>query len=198
MEIKDYVGITLGTMAAIISFWQARRTSHQVSSAIVMKFLEEYSSQEMRDAITEMEEFYSKESQLIGQLNMLLASCYNQKIVEEHLALLHSISNDYCVSHEKAIGRSRSKIAWFFHKAWRLYNHGFINKRTLKTILSLDGHRVFVTVACPLTLAIRFSKIHNGNIETYLKDHNVLWYRKSADFSHKRKKLFIITTKGNK
>ena len=182
MDLKDSVGLILGATALVISLYQAQKASQTLLAGIVIMFLDEYSSPEMRAALDSLEQFYTKEPELVRQLNSLFASCYDRNIISNECSELHALAEKYCTAHEDAIGKSRSKVAWFFNKAWRLHRHGFIDKRTLRTIYGLDGAKTFLKVACPLTLAIRFAKIHKGESRSYLKDPSVLWYKGAAAY----------------
>ena len=192
MDPKDTIGLLLGAAALAITYYQARKTSQALLAGIVTKFIDEYSHQDMRESLDALETFESAQGPLLSHLMNLFAGCYDAKLLPSQTADLAKLAADYRVKHEKSLGPHRSRVAWFFSKAWRLYNQGFIDKRTLNIIFGLDGARTFVKVACPLTLAIRFSKIHKGDISHYLRDEKVLWYKDAS--SHIDAQTSTITT----
>lgn len=163
----------------LINVYQARNGRQASMAGIMFQFLEQYSNTEMLVSLAELRRFRAENSELLSDLTCLYKCIYqdaelSEKVIESAQA--------YVNKHETAVGcegisEHRAKVAWFFSKAWRLRKYKFIDEKTMRTICSLDGAGAFLDVACPLTLAIRFVKIHNLDVRAFRLDPNVQWYR---------------------
>jgi hypothetical protein len=155
------------------NLYQIRKFSKTFLAETLLGFLNDYSSKEMRDSFDAITKFSAENPELIEQLRTIYFCCNRAKPLEEqHI----ETARGYVTKFEGFVGMHRSRIAWFFNKAWRLEKHGFINRRTLATICGLDGARIFIESVCPMTLAIRLAKIHQGDAKKFLRNPSVKWY----------------------
>jgi hypothetical protein len=169
-------------LLAIFTYMQVRHISRNQKNLNYIKFLDEYAKPKMRLAFREIEKFYKDNDLLCSQLNSIF-ECSKQKTPLDSSKI--EAASEYLLKHEHIVEEHRARIAWFFHKAWKMYCYGFIDENTMQWVCKLDGAKTFINIVCPLTLAIRLSRIHKGDIHSFHQDENVLWY---TNFELKQKK----------
>lgn len=178
------VGVTavltlITTAMASIAYIQARISRNQNLTAILLQFLDTYSSDKMLESLAELRNYRNNNSEDLEHLRCLYRCTYNDTKISEKTIEVAKIYNEEKEPNvgRGGIGEHRARVAWFFSKIWRLNRYEFLNNKTMKTLCSLDGVGVFLEVAVPLTLAIRYVKIHNCDEVAFKRDPNVQWFR---------------------
>lgn len=165
--------------AAYAAYRQAKIAQNQSLTSLLLSFLDTYSSKEFLASLAELRNYKQEHKEQLNHLSDLYKCIYQKSSISEQTRIEAERYVSLCENTVgcEGISEHRARLAWFYSKIWRLHRYGFLTKDVMKTLCSLDGTGAFLDVAVPLTLAIRYVKIHNGDEVSFRKDPNVGWYR---------------------
>ena len=138
--------VAIGTLAftAIIAFasWRAAAASRQSAEAakksseaqLLSQFLNEYASEEMREALRWLRDVEVKKPEVLS---------LSPEIIQTRPTLWQIADSE-----------QRRRVHYYFKRAYRLHEHGFLSVRSLELIIDSNGYRLLFDVVKPLSLAV--------------------------------------------
>jgi uncharacterized membrane protein YeiB len=128
------ISVFLASAALVISALSYRHAEHAAQAQTVAKFLEEYATREMADALTQMALLKSTEWEEVLMVDRRVPD----KVTTEAMCKFLLTTKD--------VKHARRRVLHFFKKAYQLYEIGYLSKKSMSIITDLSGYRLLFDV----------------------------------------------------
>lgn len=167
-----YTVLTLGILVA--TAWAAKVQKNAAVANLLTTFLQQYSTKQMDDDLKRLRAFYddSATRNILYSLSALTSDpCIMNRQAED-------AARYYMNHHEQELGEARRNVDFYFERAYRLHQRGYLPKWEFLLIANTSAKQLLLDVVRPLSLAVSLIKLHDGNWDTYRSAlTGYEWYR---------------------
>ncbi|HRK64014.1 MAG TPA: hypothetical protein PLN53_06425 [Terricaulis sp.] len=145
------VSAVASAVAALTSLFQARRAAQANEVSVYLRLMEDYGSQEMRDALLFLGQFWRERRETFSDAG----SAWVQELEANE-------------PYAREARRHARLVSNYFGSAARLFEMGFISSKLLRLLISRPGLNIYYDIVAPINIR-RSPKGHTDHYVRLLK-----------------------------